>query len=125
MKKWWIVGIVIIFIIILGFIIGLILPATNAGCTLMGCFCQGNDGEKPCNSCSFSDQVFTTGILNAVKKCSASEFIICENNKQVGTRIDLENKICRIDWILFGYNLKYLKNNPNEIVTNNVTSSMG
>ena len=59
------------------------------------CPCEGVSGERPCNSCSFSDHIFTTGILNVVQQCRASEIIICENGAQVDSRIDLENKKCR------------------------------
>ena len=89
----------------LGLIIGAVLPETNEGCTEMGCPCEGVSGERPCNSCSFSDQIFTTGILNIAQQCRALEIITCENDAQVDSRIDLENKECRTNWYIFGFNL--------------------
>lgn len=106
MKLELIIGITIVSAIILGFVIGIFLPENNEGCTKMGCSCEGVSGERPCNSCSFSDHIFTTGILNVVQQCRASEIIICENNAQVDSRIDLANKTCRTDWYIFGFNLR-------------------
>lgn len=119
MKLGLIIGAVIVSVIVLGFVIGAALPETNEGCTMMGCPCEDVSGERPCNSCSFSDHIFTTGILNVVQQCKASEIIICENNVQVDTRIDLENKRCKTDWYIFGFNLRYLGTNPEEPVTSN------
>ena len=89
----------------LGLIIGAVLPETNEGCTEMGCPCEGVSGERPCNSCSFSDHIFTTGILNIAQQCRAQEIIVCENDVQIDSRIDLENKECRIGWYVFGFKL--------------------
>ena len=100
-----IIGIIIISVVVLGFIIGTILPETDPGCTVMGCPCEGVSGERPCNSCSFSDHIFMTGILNVVQQCRTLEIITCENDVQVDSRIDLENKECRIDWYIFGFKL--------------------
>jgi len=110
---------IIVSVIVLGFVIGAVLPETNKRCTMMGCLCEGVSGESPCNSCSFSNHIFTTGILNVVQQCSASEIIICENDVQVNSRIDLANKMCRTDWYIFGFNLRYLGTNPEESVSSN------
>ena len=85
----------------------------------MGCPCEGVSGERPCNSCSFSDHIFTTGILNVVQQCRASEIIICENDAQVDSRIDLANKKCRTDWYILVFNLRYLSTNPDEDASSN------
>jgi hypothetical protein len=50
MKKLVLVVIIIFSIILIGFLIGLILPGFGGACTLMGCPCE-QDGERPCNSC--------------------------------------------------------------------------
>ena len=117
MKLRLIIGIIIVSAIVFGFIIGAV-PEINWGCTQMACPCEGVSGERPCNSCFSSDHIFTTGIVNVVQQCGASEIIICENNTQVDTRIDLENKRCRIDWYIFGFNLRYLGTNPEEPIIN-------
>lgn len=108
---------IIVSVIVLGSIIGTVLPETNEGCTEMGCPCEGVSGERPCNSCYFSDPIFTTGIVNVIQQCRASEIIKCENNTQVSSRIDLKNKICRDDWYIFEFNLRYLGTNPEEPVS--------
>ncbi len=109
--------IIIISVFALGFIIGFVMP-TNQACTKRGCPCENVSGERPCNSCSISNQVFTTGILNVIQQCGASEIVTCENNTQIDTRIDLENKQCTLDWYIFGFNLKYINSNPEEPVSN-------
>jgi hypothetical protein len=116
MKTELIIGI-IVSVIVLGFLIGVILPETDVGCTEMGCPCENVSGERPCNSCSFSDQIFTTGVLNVIQQCGASEIIRCENNTQTNARIDLQNRKCRTDWYIFGFNLRYLGTNPEEPVS--------
>lgn len=124
MKLGLIIGIIIVSVIVLGFVIEAVLPETYeeyTSCTLMGCLCKGVSGEMPCNSCSFSDRIFTTGILNVVQQCSASEIIICENDAQVDSRIDFENKKCRIDWYILGFNLRYIGTNPT--VSKNIDNS--
>jgi len=117
MKLGLISGIIIVSVIVLGFVIGAVLPETNADCTLMGCPCEDVSGERPCNSCSFSDPMFITGVLNVIQQCRASEIIRCENNTQVGSRIDMENKRCRADWYIFGFNLRYLCTSPEKPVS--------
>ena len=118
MKLELIIGIIIVSVIVLGFVIGAIIPETNEGCTEIGCRCEGVSGERSCNSCSFSDHIFTTGILNVVQQCRASEIIICGNDAQVDSRIDLANKKCTTDWYVFGFNLRYLGTNPEKTVSN-------
>ena len=110
---------IIISVIAIGFIIRFIVP-TNQACTERGCPCEGISGERPCNTCSISNHIFTTGLINVIQQCRASEIIMCENNSQVDTRIDLENKECTVGWYVFGFNLKYLGNNPEETVSNNI-----
>ena len=117
MKLGLIIGIIIVSVIVLGFVIGAVIPETNEGCTEIGCRCEGVSSERSCNSCSFSDHIFTTGILNVVQQCRASEIIICENNAQVDSRIDLATKKCTTDWYIFGINLRYLGTNPEKTVT--------
>lgn len=112
--------IIIVSIVAIGFIVALIIPETNVGCTEMGCPCGGISGERPCNSCSISNHIFTTGLINVIQQCRASEIIMCENNVQVNSRIDLENKECETDWYIVGFNLKYLGNNPEETVSNKI-----
>lgn len=121
MKLGLIILIIIVSVVVLGFVIGAILPRTEISCTLMACPCEGVSCERPCNSCYFSDNIFTTGIINVVQQCSASEIIICENGDQVDSRIDLENKKCTVDWYIFGSNLRlrYRNTNPEEIVSSN------
>lgn len=118
MRLGLVIGIIIVSVIVLGFAVGAVLPDISGGCTLMACPCEGVSGERPCNSCSFSDYIFATGILNIVRHCSASEIVICENDAQVDSRIDLENKKCRTDWYIFGFNFRYFGTNPEEGVVN-------
>jgi len=112
-----IIGIVIFCAVILGFAIGAGIPDGAGGCTEMACPCEGVSGERPCNHCSTSDPIFMTGIVNVIQQCGATEMIQCENNIQVGSRIDKENGTCRTDWYVFGYNLRYLGTNPDEPVS--------
>lgn len=119
MKLGLILGIIVISVIILGFAIGIVLPESSLGCTEIGCPCEGVSGERPCNSCSYSDHIFTTGVLNIVNQCRASELIICENNVRLDSRIDLENKECTANWYILGFNLRYLGTEPEKTVSNN------
>ena len=124
MKHGFIIGIIIISVIVLGFVIGLILPGIlMTKCTEMGCPCEGVSGERLCNSCSYSDHIFTTGILNVVQQCWASEIITCENDAQVDSRIDFENKKCRTDWHILGFNLGDIRTNPRQGVSKNIDNS--
>jgi len=118
MKLELIIGIIIVSVIVLGFVIGIVLPEINEGCTEIGCRCEGVSGERSCNSCSFSDHIFTTGIINVVQQCRVPEIIICENDAQVDSRIDLATKKCTNDWYVFGFNLRYLGTNPEKTVSN-------
>jgi len=120
MKLGLITGIVIVSVVVFGFVIGTILLETNEGCTEIGCSCEGVSGERSCNSCSFSDPIFSIGLLNVIQQCRAPEIIVCENNVQVDTRIDLENRRCRTDWYIFGFNLRYLGTNPEESVSKEI-----
>ena len=102
-KKETIIILIIIAIIVLGFIIGAVLPETEGGsCTLMACPCDGVSGERLCNSCSFPNHIFTTGILNVVQQCPAQEIITCENNQETGKRYDIGEDGCEYDWNFFG-----------------------
>ena len=114
-----IIGIIII-IIAIGWIIGLFLNENNQGCTELGCPCRGVTGERSCNTCFSSNTIFATGILNVVKQCRSSEIITCENNVQIDSRIDSENKNCRTDWYIFGFNLGYLFTDPEKTVTSDI-----
>ena len=116
MKKFFLIPIVII---ILGFMIAALLPSKGMFCTLMGCSCPSTQGEWPCNNCSSSKPVFTTGLLNIVQKCSAKEIMVCENNKPVDYRIDFDNKECQYDWYVLSFNLRNLGKDfedPNQIM---------
>jgi hypothetical protein len=103
MKKYFLIPILIIF---LGFIVAALLPSRGTICTLTGCPCEGVEGERPCNTCSFSKPIFTTGLLNVVQSCSAQEIVFCENNKAVDRRIDFDNKECEYDWYVLTFNLR-------------------
>jgi len=99
MERVYIVGIVIAAIIILGFI-SAALSAYESVCTKMGCPCAGVEGERPCNSCSILEPIFTLGIVNLVKVCPGSEIITCENGIEVDKRIDWKD--CEYRWYILG-----------------------
>lgn len=79
-------------------------------CTEMGCPCQGVEGERKCNSCTSSECVFLTGVINIKEICRANEVITCENNTQVNSRIDWDNKDCSTKTTLFGFDLNSRRN---------------
>lgn len=108
------IGIIIASFIVLGFVIRILPPLSM--CTVMGCPCEDTSGERPCNSCSFSEPIFTTGILNVVQQCKAQEMITCENGVQVDSRIDLANKECRTEWYLFWFKIRDIGKSPGEIL---------
>lgn len=111
------IGIILLSFIVVGFAIGAIIPESNGGCTEMACPCEGVSGERPCNSCSLSDPIFMTGVVNVIQQCGASEIIQCENNVQVGSRIEKKDNSCRADWYVLGLNLRYLGTNPEKPVS--------
>jgi len=114
MKLWLIVGIVVIAALLLGFLIGIILPENGPNCTFIACSCNGVSGERPCNGCFSDDIIFAIGVFNAIHHCTMSEIITCENNTQISSRIDVENKTCTTDWYILGFNLRYLSANPEQ-----------
>ena len=80
----------------MGFIAGFFSKEITA-CTEMACLCQ-ESGQFPCNSCFSTDEVFIAGVLNIVKECPAQEIIICKDQRQVDTRIEVEE--CNYNFIL-------------------------
>lgn len=112
----------IVFIIfaVAGFLVGAIFPKKDIACTMMWCPCEGVVGERICNTCFFSDYLFATGIINISRRCRASEIIVCENDKVVDSKIDMENKKCSIELSVFGFNLKNLWANPETAVSSKV-----
>lgn len=56
-------------------------------CTLKGCPCQ-EDGERPCNSCTKTDPMFVTGLVNVVKSCSGTQVLTCQDGEQVDSRVE-------------------------------------
>ncbi len=115
MKNFLPVAVVIFLVIIVaGFAIGTLSPESPMLCTMMACLCTDVDGERTCNTCSYSDPVFTTGIVNVAKQCTVREIIVCENGTQVDSRYDMENKKCRTLWRIFGVDLRNLNKNSGE-----------
>ncbi len=112
MKLRWIIGVIIVSFIVLGFVIRVFPPLV--GCTAMGCPCGNISGERPCNSCSFSEPIFTTGILNIMQQCKTQEIITCEDGVQVDSRIDLENKQCRTECYLFWFKIRNIGKSSEE-----------
>lgn len=94
MKIKYIIGLIVLIIIILGFAVASFLPKLPF-CTKMGCPCENLVSERPCNSCIVSNPIFTLGIVHISKTCSAQEVILCENNLDVGTRIDIDKDSCK------------------------------
>ena len=93
-KLKFLLPIIIAVVILTGFAIAFLLPESNK-CTLMGCSCEGLNSERPCNSCVSSKPVFSLGIIHISKSCPAREILLCENNIQVGKRIDIEKERCQ------------------------------
>ena len=88
MKKIYIIIIVIIvLIIILGFVIAAFISESTI-CTKMGCPCRGIEGERPCNSCTISNYIFVSRVINIANVCDATEIITCENDLQVDKRFE-------------------------------------
>jgi hypothetical protein len=111
MKKWLKIIIVIIFLIALGFLIGLITP--NGGTsTLLDCPCSyvglqsmgssdtnySFSGEKPCNSVSSYDTIFSLVIFSITKGGRGKEIIICQDGKQIGERDDIDKSSIKYKW---------------------------
>ena len=99
---------IILGIIVIGFIIGLVIPARGMMCTEMACSCgllqeQPNIAyrEIPCNSCALSDPIFILGVINVVKSCNGKEIIMCDGSDNIGTKYDIDEDSC-------GYKIKFL-----------------
>lgn len=93
MVKRVLIPVIIAIVIILGFLVAAFL-SEMISCTEMGCPCENLVSERPCNSCTLSNPVFTSGIVHISKVCSAQEVILCENNTDVGRRVDVDNNSC-------------------------------
>ena len=99
MKKSLSILSIIIAILIVGFILGFVLPKGRL-CTELACLCVQNftepfTGERPCNFCEQVDPIFFTGLINLVNSCDVREIIICQEGKQIGERFDID-KGCKI-----------------------------
>lgn len=105
MRKKFVILIIVLSVIILGFIVGLAIPKFGGGCTEMGCSCIRINGERSCNTCTWSDPIFITGILNIVQQCGAQEIITCVNDVEISKRADIENKDCKTNWYFFWLNI--------------------
>ena len=111
MKKSQTIVMIILGIIVIGFIIGLIIPARGMMCTEMACSCgnflpeQPNPPEeyreRPCNSCTSSNPIFILGVINVVKSCNGKEIIMCDGSDNIGTKYDIDEDSC-------GYKIKFL-----------------
>ena len=99
-----IVGIIIALFIVVGLIVPMFISDINL-CEKRGCFCQNDLSEIPCNSCSISKPIFITGILNVWKTCSGKEIILCDNNKKVGVKYDINFTDYRLTFNIFGLDL--------------------
>ena len=93
MEKKILISVIIIAIIVLGFVVAIFLPELTM-CTQMACPCEEGVSERPCNSCTIPDPIFTIGIFHISKICSGQEVILCENNIDVGKRIDIDHSSC-------------------------------
>ena len=64
-------------------------------CTMMYCFPSNPNGRQEimCNGCTLIRYIFTTGILNVQRECSAKEIMIYDNAQLVGIRY--EKSSCR------------------------------
>ncbi|MBI2452571.1 hypothetical protein HYV50_05880 [Candidatus Pacearchaeota archaeon] len=51
--------------------------------------------ELPCNSCSVSDPVYVTGVINIVRYCEGKEIILCEDYERAGVRYDIDENSCK------------------------------
>ena len=121
MKKIHVILIIFLSIIILGFLIGLFIPSLGTACTKMGCLCElSEDGERYCNSCSFSNPIFITGLFNVVKDCRGSEIITCEDAVQIDTRIDFDKENCEKDFYVLWFNLERISNNQDTGISSNL-----
>ena len=92
----------IIAFIIFGFLMGAIIDFKPTFCTQKGCYCHNQLEEIPCNDCGSSDPLFMTFIINVEKDCSSKEIVICENDKAVGKRFDVDYGSCKHNLKFFG-----------------------
>lgn len=82
-------------IIVLGFIIGAAVRFMPA-CTRMMCYPPSDStgmSEVICNSCSYSDLIFATGIINVYKQCAMKEILIFNGLELIGTKYS-EPELC-------------------------------
>jgi len=98
MKKEIIIPLVIIGILVLSLVIGNLMPDIGM-CTMMGCPCEGVEGERPCNTCTNSKHILSFGIVGLVKTCNSKEIMVCENGVQVDTRYDIDEASCKYKWV--------------------------
>lgn len=105
MKKQFFILTIILTLIIIGFIIGLSISKFGVGQTLIACPCQGINGQRTCNTVTWGDPIFISGILNIVQQCNTKEIIICENGIEVDKNIDFKDKDCKTKWYFFWSNI--------------------
>ena len=106
MSKKIIVLLAIAAFIVYGFLMGAIFGSRTSICSKKGCGCFNQPNEVPCNSCASTDSIFYTFIINYDKDCSSKEIVLCEDNKIVGKRYDVDEKSCRYNFKLFGGTIK-------------------
>jgi hypothetical protein len=85
--------IIISSIIVLGLIIGSLIPV-NFGCTKKMCNPILGEGieEIPCNSCGGEgNYIFYLGIFNVLKYCPGTQIMIFENGILIDERIDISS----------------------------------
>lgn len=84
--------------IVAGFLIGIMIPKNYpTGCTKKMCYCANFAEAIQCNACSAIDPIFITGIVNIFKSYSGVEIIICKDNKDIGSRIDIDKSKGRVN----------------------------
>lgn len=95
MKQIKVAAIVVISLITVFFLFAAIYPAKQF-CTTDDYECT-NDGDMQGNVCSVYKPVFVSILLNYGKTCVGREIISCQDDKQIGRRVELNGK-CSYIW---------------------------
>ena len=95
MKQIKVAAIAVMTLIAVFFLFAVVYPAKQF-CTTEEYKCT-SDGEIQGNVCSVYKPVFVSILLNYGKTCTGREIISCQENKQVGRRVELNGK-CSYIW---------------------------
>ena len=85
----------ILIIILLGIIIGLLIPNSKST-TLLACPCRGVEGERSCNTIHEGNFIFVTGLFNIVRECKGTEIIVCHDDSQINEYNEIDYNNCKI-----------------------------